>query len=121
MTDLTKTFLTDMITRITDSIGFGYPESIYQKAVDYELRNYLFKVQQEVNIDIVYGLVYCGSIRADLIVDDKYIIELKTVDKLKPKHKSQIIRYLKTMKLTKGFLINISYDSFEIEEIEIQD
>ena len=115
--ELTEQLLTEFITKITNSIGFGFPENIYQKALDYELRNYLFKVQQEVNIDIIYGLVYCGNIRADFIIDDKYIIEMKTVDKLKPKHRSQLERYLKTTKLSKGFLINISYNYFEIETL----
>ena len=117
---LSKEFLEQMIVKITNVIGFGFPEAIYQKALDYELRNNSFSVQQEVNIDVVYGLIHLGLIRADLVVNEKYIIELKAVDKLKPKHKSQLERYLKVIgKKMNGFLINISHNSYEIEEISM--
>ena len=115
---LTKEFLEQMIVKITKAIGFGFPEMMYQRAIDYELRNHLYIVQQEVNIDVVYGLIHLGSIRADLVVDDNYIIELKAVDKLKEKHRCQLKRYLKVIgKKMNGFLINISHDKYEIEEI----
>ena len=115
---LTKERLTEMIESITKSLGFGLPESIYQNALDYELRNHLFSVEQEVNIDIVYGLFRVGNVRADIIVDQSIIIEMKAVDKIKPKHRSQLDRYLKFTKCAQGFLINISYDNYEIEEIK---
>lgn len=115
---LTKEKLSEYLTKITDSIGFGLPEKIYQNALDYELRNNLFEVQQEYNIDVVYGLIHLGQIRADLIVNSNIIIELKAVDKIKPKHQSQLKRYLRITKIKKGFLINISYDSFVIEELD---
>jgi len=118
--------LKDKIINITKTIGFGYPENVYQKALDYELRKEGYFVQLEYNIDIVYKGVNCGSIRADMIVNnghshfnfkDAIIIELKCVDKIKPKQRSQLQRYLKTTGLKQGFLINISYDSYEIEEM----
>jgi len=115
--ELTKEKLTEYLTKITDSIGFGLPERIYQNALDYELRNHLHEVQQEFNIDIVYGLVHLGQIRADIIVDNNTILELKAVDKIKPKHQSQLKRYLKITKISKGFLINISYNDFTIDEM----
>lgn len=115
---LTKSQLTKFLTKITYSIGFGFPEKIYQNALDYELRNNLHEVKQEFNIDVVYGLVHLGQVRADLVIDNDTIIELKAVDKIKPKHENQLKRYLNVTKFPKGFLININFESFQIEEID---
>lgn len=116
--ELTKEFVTHLVTKIVNAIGYDLPESCYKKALDYELRNYLFTVEQEVNIDVVYGLIQVGSVRADLIINRESIIELKATDKIKPKHRGQLEKYLRLLEYKKGFLINVSFNSFEVEEIE---
>ena len=114
---LTKELVTSFIEKNINALGYNLPESCYQNALDYELRNHLFKVEQEPIIDIVYGLIRVGQVKADLIVDDKYIIEMKVTDKIKNKHRSQLEKYLRLKNYKKGFLINISFDKYEIEEI----
>lgn len=122
--ELTFEVLFNMIDRITTAIGFGYQECIYRNALDYELRNYLFNVLPEQNIPVVYGLHKLGMVRADLVItnakpstDDRCIIEMRAVDKIKAKHVSQLERYMKASGIKKGFVINISYDNFEIREV----
>lgn len=112
---ISKKELSKYLTKITDTIGFGLVEKVYQNALDYELKKDNYEVEQEVNINIIYENINIGTIRADTIVNKNIILELKAVDKLTIKHETQLKRYLKFTKIKKGYLININYCSFTIE------
>ena len=58
-----------------------------------------------------------GSVRADMIVDNEYIIEMKSISKIGEKEINQLKRYLNIFNKSSGFLINISYKDYEIVEV----
>ena len=91
------------------SLGLGLYESVYQICLVYELKKAGFIVEVEKEIPIVYdGIIMDRSFRADIIVNNKVLIELKSVDEITNKHKAQIINYLRLTKLPIGLLINFN-------------
>ena len=63
-----------IIEHIIEKLNYGYKENIYQLALCYELENKGYKVQREVVKDILYDYYVLGSIRADIIIDNEFII-----------------------------------------------
>ena len=88
-------------------LGPGLLESIYEKALMYELTHNGFKVERQVPIEVMYKGVELGeAYRMDLLVDGKVIIEIKSVGELSPVHFKQLMTYLKLQNLRYGYLIN---------------
>ena len=109
--------LNSYMNKIIETIGYGFQESIYQNALCYELRMNNHEIKNEVNFNVMYGSVELGNVRADIIVDDKYIIEMKTNLKIKPKDEIQLRKYLRLANINEGFLINIGEENYEVKAI----
>lgn len=90
-------------------LGPGLLESVYHKALVQELKSKGFKVTSEVPIDIMYKGVCVGTeLKADIIVDDSVVIELKSVEDLQPVHYKQLLTYLRLLDCQIGLLINFN-------------
>ena len=90
-------------------MGPGLLESVYERILVYELENSNLKVEKQVPIDIIYGgLVLKDSFRADLIVENKVLIELKSVENITTVHFKQTLSYLKLTGIHLGLLINFN-------------
>ena len=88
-------------------LGPGLLESVYEKALMYELTQKGFKVERQVPIKVLYKGIELGEVyRIDLLVDGKVIIEIKSVGELSPVHFKQLMTYLKLQNLRYGYLIN---------------
>ena len=82
------THVVDSAFKVHTTLGPGLLESVYEVALAYELRNRGLEVQRQVPISIVYETIkFEEGFRADLIVNEKLIVELKSIDKVHPKHK----------------------------------
>lgn len=90
------------------TIGPGYLESFYQRALSVELEKQDTKHLTEAPIRIDYKGVNVGEGRADLVVEDRIIIELKTVEAIKGIHRAQLISYLKATGIRLGLLMNFN-------------
>ena len=90
------------------ALGPGYLESIYEAALFHELTLRGLKVERQRKLEVVYKGVLVGSHRADLIVNELVLVELKAVEKLMPVHSAQVISTLKTGGLDVGLLINFN-------------
>jgi len=91
------------------TLGPGLLESVYEQALIYELELNGFDVKSQVAVDVVYkGKLICPDLRVDLLIDDTIIIELKSVEELKPVHHKQILTYLRLMNKKVGLLINFN-------------
>ena len=92
-------------------LGPGLLESVYETVLSYELRKRGLKVLQQVPIPVIYDEVRIDEgFRADLIVDDKVIIELKSIESVLPVHKKQLLTYLKLANKKLGLLINFNVE-----------
>ena len=88
-------------------IGPGLLESAYQDCLEYELRLRGLDVENQVPIAVAYkGLMIGEAYRADLLVANKVIIELKSVEQVKDVHKAQLLTYLKLTNRRLGLLVN---------------
>lgn len=87
-------------------LGPGFLESIYQKALDYELKASGLMVEREKEIDVAYKGIMISGQRLDLLVAGRVIVELKAVESILPIHEAQLNLYLKATGLRLGFLIN---------------
>ena len=97
----------DCAMRIHQKLGPGLLESVYQRILAYELRKTGLAVETEVPVPVEWdGHVIDESFRADLIVAGKVLVELKSVERVKPVHKKQTLTYLKLSNLQVGLLIN---------------
>lgn len=99
--------IVDRAVKIHQVLGPGLLESVYHRILAYELRKGAYQVQTEVPVPVEWeGHVIDESFRADLIVNDGVLVELKSVETLAPVHKKQVLTYLKLSKLKLGLLIN---------------
>jgi GxxExxY protein len=99
--------IVDAAYKVHTTLGPGLLESVYQAAMEYELRKRGLRVDGEYPIPVVYESVHLEvGFRADLIVESKVIVELKSVEALHPVHKKQLLTYLRLANKRLGLLIN---------------
>ena len=97
----------DAAFRVHTKTGPGLLETVYEVVLAYELRKQGLEVQRQVPIRIRYDeLVLDEGFRADLLVEDKVIVELKSVEKLIPVHSKQVLTQLRLSDRRLGLLIN---------------
>ena len=96
--------------KIHKELGPGLLESVYKLCMVIELKKMGIKVQSEVPIQVYYlGEKISGEgFRMDLLVEDIIIVELKSVEKVKPVHKKQLLTYLRLASKPLGLLINFN-------------
>jgi GxxExxY protein len=102
--------IVDVAYKVHTTLGPGLLESVYETVMDVELRRRKLEVRRQVIIPIIYddGVVLEEGFRADLIVEDKVIVELKSVENLHPVHKKQLLTYLRLADKKVGLLINFN-------------
>ena len=90
-------------------LGPGLLESAYEECLFYELKQAGLYAERQVPVPVIYKDIKlnCGY-RIDILVENKVIIELKTVDTLIPMHEAQILTYMKFAKIETGLLINFN-------------
>jgi len=97
----------DSAMRIHQALGPGLLESAYERVLAYELRKRGFDVETQVAVPLRYEHVLIEEgFRADIIVNGLVLVELKSVEKLSPVHKKQVLTYLKLTGIRLGLLIN---------------
>ena len=92
--------------KVYNTLGYGFLEKVYENALALELRELGLFVTQQQSIEVYYGGQQVGEYFADIMVDDKVIIELKAAEKLRGEHKAQLINYLKATNKEVGLLLN---------------
>jgi GxxExxY protein len=109
-----RAFLYENLTReiigysyeVMNELGIGFLESVYHKAFEVALRSGGLDVQSEVSLNVSFRGQLVGSFRADLIVEQKVIVEVKVAETIAGEHKAQVINYLCASSLLVGLIIN---------------
>ena len=106
--------LTDLVincaVKVHKRLGPGLLEPIYRKALAYELRKIGLRTDEEVPFKCIYEGIDLGlAFRADIIVEDSIIIELKSTEENHPVYYKQLTSYLKVADKRLGLLINFGY------------
>ena len=97
------------IFKVYNTLGPGLFESVYESALYYELTKLELKVERQVEINIPYeDIILDVGFRIDLLVEDKVVIEIKSVADLAPIHYKQITNYLELTNKKLGILVNFN-------------
>ena len=114
--DLTRTII-GCAMRVHATLGNGFQERIYQRALAIELEIAGMPFAEEVEMDITYRNRLLGTRRMDMLVARKIMVELKAVKKLEDDHLNQAINYLEAYRLETGLLINFGCKSLEFRRV----
>ena len=99
--------IVDAAYKIHVMLGPGLLESVYLAVLAYELRQRGLTVKTELDLPVIYEKVQIAvGFRIDMIVEEKVIVELKSVEKLAPVHQKQLLTYLRLADKRLGLLIN---------------
>jgi GxxExxY protein len=97
----------DCAVRLHIALGPGLLESVYQRALAHMLEREGFTVDRHVPIPFEFeGMRFEEGFRADLVVEDRVILELKSVEMVTPAHQKQLLTYLRLSGLKLGYLLN---------------
>ncbi|MEA3415036.1 MAG: GxxExxY protein [Thermodesulfobacteriota bacterium] len=94
-------------------LGPGYLESVYEDALCYELGLLTIDYQRQIELDVHYkNIKFERRFRADLLVENKILVENKAIKKITNQDEAQLINYLKTTRLKVGLLFNFGAERF---------
>jgi GxxExxY protein len=92
--------------QVYNTLGFGFLEKVYENALFLELKNHGLNCQKQLPITVYYHGNPVGDYYADIVVENKIIIELKATESLAEEHEHQLINYLKATNIEIGLLLN---------------
>jgi GxxExxY protein len=101
----------DAAYKIHTTLGPGLLELVYEVTLAYELRKRGLSVVRQMPVALIYEeICFEEGYRLDLLVDDKVIVEVKSIDEVLPIHKKQLLTYLRLQDKRLGLLINFNED-----------
>ncbi len=103
---------------VHNSLGNGFQEVIYQRALEYEMELQKIGFEREFEMDILYKQKHIGTRRVDFLVENKICVELKALTNLEPVHLAQAINYLEAYNLEIGLLINFGNVKLEFHRVQ---
>ena len=109
---------------VSNELGAGFLESVYEKALLIALTDRGLMVQSQAPLKVRFRDQIVGDFYADIVVENRIILELKAVKNLAPEHQAQIINYLKATGIEIGLLVNfgnpkLEYRRFQREKCKI--
>jgi GxxExxY protein len=111
--DLTKQII-GCAYNVFNTLGAGFLESVYHQSLLIELREAGFEVESQVSLDVFYKTQPVSCFLADIIVENKVIVELKAIDDLAKIHEVQLVNYLVATGKPVGLLINFGPSGVEV-------
>jgi GxxExxY protein len=113
---LTKSIL-GACFEVMNELGAGFLESVYEKALLIVLREKGMAATSQVPLPVHFRNQVVGDFYADVLVENKVIVELKTAKRLVPEHLAQVINYLKATNLETGLLVNFGNQKLEYRRL----
>jgi GxxExxY protein len=105
------------IFEVNRILGPGFLEKVYENALLVELGRNGVKAQAQAPIKVTYKEAIVGDYIADILVDDRVIVELKTVERIERIHEAQLLNYLKATGIKVGLLVNFKNTKAEIKRL----
>lgn len=100
---------------VLNELGHGLREKTYEKALCVELNRQNLTVSQQTAFPVYYGCQLIDEYIPDLLVEEKVIVEIKTVDKILDEHCGQVLNYLRITKKEVGLILNFRYPRLQWE------
>ena len=95
--------------KVYNALGYGFLEKVYENALVIELREIGFQVEQQKSLKVHYGRHLVGEYFADLVVEEKVILELKAAETIIQAHAAQLQNYLRATEIEVGLLLNFGH------------
>ena len=92
--------------KVYNDLGYGFLERVYENALFIELTDIGLRCEKQRPIDVFYKGIKVGNYFADIIVEDKIILELKVAEAIVEEHEFQLVNYLKATEIEVGLLLN---------------
>jgi GxxExxY protein len=105
------------VFEVNKLLGHGFLEKVYENALITELRLKGLKTESQVPLKVFYKDNMVGEYFADIIVENKVIVELKAVERIEKVHQAQLLNYLKATGIKVGLLVNMRYPKAEIKRM----
>ncbi len=103
--DITSLIIKGFYT-VYNRLGYGFLEKVYENALLFELRKQGLVCQPQLQVKVFYDEVQVGYYVADMIVNDKVIVEIKAAEALCEEHEAQLVNYLRATNIDVGILLN---------------
>lgn len=103
--------------KVHSTLGNGFQEVIYQRALAIEMEKQVLSFQREMEMEILYEGINIGTRRVDFFVQDCIMVELKALIKLEDVHLAQAMNYCQAYNLPIGLLINFGAKSLEFKRV----
>jgi GxxExxY protein len=99
--------IVDAAVAVHKELGPGLLETVYEVILAYEIERHGLSVKRQVSVPIEYhGIKFDEGFRIDILVEDKVIIEVKSIETVNKAHKKQVLTYLKLTECKLGYLLN---------------
>jgi GxxExxY protein len=105
------------IFEVNKVLGPGFLEKVYENALLHELQKRGLKATSQAPITVIYKGQCVGEYFADLLVEDRVIVELKTAEKIEKIHEAQLLNYLQATGIQVGLLVNFRHFKAEIKRL----
>ncbi|MDD2365136.1 MAG: GxxExxY protein [Desulfuromonadaceae bacterium] len=103
--------------KVHSTLGNGFQEVIYQRALAIEMQKKGLSFSREQEIAIYYDGIDIGTRRVDFLVENRVLVELKALIKLEDVHLAQALNYLEAFRIEQGLLINFGARSLEFKRL----
>jgi GxxExxY protein len=103
------------IFEVNRELGAGFLEKVYENALLIELSKRGLKAENQVSIKVKYKGEEVGEYFADIVVEDRVMLEIKSVDSLQKVHEAQLLNYLKATGYKIGLLVNFAHPKAEVK------
>ena len=107
-TELTEKII-NIFYRVYNKLGYGFLEKVYENAMMIELKKEGILAIAQAPIRVLYDNIIIGEYYADILVDDKVIVEIKAARQLAEEHEAQLLNYLKATDIEVGLLLNFGF------------
>ena len=107
----------ELAFEVHNELGCGYLEKVYENALMMLLEREKIPARQQAPTDVYFQGKVIGQYFADILVDNKLILELKTVDNINNIHKAQVLNYLRATGIKLGLIMNFGKTRFEYQRL----
>ena len=102
---------------VYNTLGYGFLKKVYENAMLIELNKLGLWCENQEKINVYYNKKLVGDYYADIVVENKVIIELKAIEKVNPIHETQLVNYLKSTTMEVGLLLNFGKQPQHIRKV----
>jgi GxxExxY protein len=104
---------------VSNALGVGYLEKVYENALAHEIRKVGLRVLQHPALTVTYDGIEVGHYTPDLLVEEQIIVELKAARAIDPAHEAQVLNYLRATNLRTGLILNFGTPRLGIRRMHL--